>query len=286
MQLREEVFDCGGGFGSVSVVENQQPARIAREPAHDRGKSHLFLASRLLGQVQNERASERGDVPTQNVPASAHQDKSVVYLVDRPGAQQSVVVAGHVAPARNTADEIAFETLNTILGGAFTSRVNLNIREDKHWSYGAGTGFQPGRAQRLYCANAPVQSDKTKETMIELMKEFSEIAGSRPATPEEMDIARESQTLRIPGSRETSAQVLNSIVDLVNYRLPDDWYNTYSAKVRALTQRDITAAAEKLIRPGQLFWVIVGDRAKIEAGIRELNYGEVRIVDADGNPAQ
>jgi zinc protease len=197
-----------------------------------------------------------------------------------------VVTAGHVAPPRNTADEIAFETMNTILGGAFVSRVNMNIREDKHWSYGARTAFSPPRTQRLYYASAPVQSDKTKETMIEIKKEFSEIAGSRPATSEELDMARERQTLRIPGSRETSAQVLASIVDLVNYRLPDDWYNTYSAKVRALTQRDITAAAEKLIRPGQLVWVIVGDRARIEAGIRELNYGEVRIVDADGNPAQ
>jgi zinc protease len=162
----------------------------------------------------------------------------------------------------------------------------MNIREDKHWSYGARTAFQPARAQRLYYASAPVQSDKTKETMIELKKEFSEIAGSRPATSEELDMARERQTLSIPGSRETSAQVLASIVALVNYRLPDDWYNTYSAKVRALTQRDITAAAEKLIRPDKLVWVVVGDRAKVEAGIRELNYGELRVVDADGNPVK
>jgi zinc protease len=229
---------------------------------------------------------KRGEVPKKNVPVVAHRAGALVYLVDKPGAQQSVVLAGHVAPPRNTADEIAFETLNTILGGAFVSRVNMNIREDKRWSYGARTAFSPARTQRLYYASAPVQSDKTKETMIELKKEFSEIAGSRPATSEELDMARERQTLRIPGSRETSANVLASIVDLVNYRLPDDWYNTYSAKVRALTQRDITAAAEKLIRPGQLVWVIVGDRARIEAGIRELNYGEVRIVDADGNPAQ
>jgi zinc protease len=229
---------------------------------------------------------KRGEVPKKNVPVVAHQAGALVYLVDKPGAQQSVVLAGHVAPPRNTGGEIAFETLNTILGGAFVSRVNMNIREDKHWSYGARTAFSPPRTQRLYYASAPVQSDKTKETMIELKKEFSEIAGSRPATSEELDMARERQTLRIPGSRETSASVLASIVDLVNYRLPDDWYNTYSAKVRALTQRDITAAAEKLIRPEQLVWVIVGDRAKVEAGIRELNYGEVRVVDADGNPAQ
>ena len=202
---------------------------------------------------------KRGEVSKKNVPAVAHQEKSVIYLVDKPGAQQSVVLAGQVAPPRNSPDEIAFETLNAILGGAFVSRVNMNIREDKHWSYGARTAFSSARTQRLYYASAPVQSDKTKETMIELKKEFSEIAGSRPATPEELDMARERQTLRIPGSRETSAQVLASIADLVNYRLPDDWYNTYSAKVRALTQRDITAAAEKLIRPGHL---VVGHRGR------------------------
>ncbi len=225
-----------------------------------------------------------GATPHKAVPPVEQQPAPVIYLVDRPGAQQSVVMAGQVAPPRNTPDEIAFETLNNILGGAFISRVNMNIREDKHWSYGARTAFQVARLQRIYYVSAPVQSDKTKETMVELKKELSEIAGSRPATAEEMDMARERQTLRIPGSRETSGQVLNSIVDLVQFNLPDDWYNTYSAKVRALTQRDITAAAEKLIRPDRLTWVIVGDRAKVETGVRELNYGELRVVDSDGNP--
>lgn len=227
-----------------------------------------------------------GETPKKAIAVVEHQPAAAVYLVDRPGAQQSVVLAGHVAPPRNTPDEIAFETMNNLLGGAFISRVNMNIREDKHWSYGARTAFQPARSQRLYYVNAPVQSDKTKETMVELKKELTGIAGSRPATPEEMDMARENQTLRLPGSRETSGQVLDSIVDLVQFNLPDDWYNTYSARVRALTQRDITAAAEKLIRPDRLIWVVVGDRARIEAGIRELNYGEVRVVDADGNPVK
>lgn len=227
-----------------------------------------------------------GETPRKAIPQVPHQPKPVIYLVDRPGAVQSVVAAGHVAPPRSDKGEIATEMLNTILGGMFTSRINMNLREDKHWTYGARSNLGLNRVQRLFAVNAPVQTDKTKETMIEIKKELTEILRDRPVSQEELESTKERQTLRIPGSRETSAALMNSIVELVRFGLPDDFHDTYSARVRALTTQDLRTAAERVLKPENLVWVVVGDRAKIESGIRELNYGEIRVVDANGDPVR
>jgi zinc protease len=225
----------------------------------------------------------RGQVPQKNVGTVQHQSSSVVYLMDKPGSIQSLILVGHIAPPKANPDEIAFETLNALLGGMFTSRINMNLREDKHWTYGAGTVLFDARGQRPFFAGSSVQTDKTKEAMIEFAKELRGVVRDRPVTAEELSMAQDNLTLSLPGSRETMGAVADSIVDLVRYGLPDDYYQTYSGKVRALKTQDLATAAEKLIRPDKLVWVVVGDRSKVEAGIRELNFGELRFIDTDGN---
>ena len=225
-----------------------------------------------------------GVVPKKNIAAVPHQAKSSVYLVDRPGSQQSIIYAGHVAPPKANPDEIAIETMNHVLGGTFTSRVNMNLREDKHWSYGAHTFLAGARGQRPFVGYAPVQTDKTKESMVELAKELRGVIGDRPVTGEEMAKAVTSQTLRLNGSWETAGRVAATIAELVRFGLPENYYTTYPDKVTALTLDDLARAAKTVVHPDNLVWVIVGDRAKIEAGIRELNYGELHLIDADGNP--
>ncbi len=225
---------------------------------------------------------EQGDVPKKNLPMVRNADRQTVYIVDKPGAIQSTVIAGNIAPPKANPDEIAIETLNTLLGGMFTSRINMNIREDKHWSYGATSLVYSARGQRPFIAFAPVQSDKTKETMLEISKELRDVKKDRPATPEELGMAQNNLTLSLPGSRETMDAVASSILELVQYGLPDNYFETYAGKVRAMTVGDMTAAADKMIQTDGLVWVVVGDRSKIEAGIKELNFGEVRLIDADG----
>ena len=102
------------------------------------------------------------DVPTKNIAAVAHQDTSAVYLIDRPGSQQSLIMEGHVAPPKSNPAEIAIEALNTVLGGSFSSRVNMHLREDKHWSYGARTRLFDARGPRPFIVTAPVQTDRTR----------------------------------------------------------------------------------------------------------------------------
>jgi zinc protease len=224
-----------------------------------------------------------GEAPKHNMAAVTHKDKPLVYLFDRPGSIQSHIYAGHIAPARNDRHEIAMETLNQVLGSGFIARINMNLREDKHWSYGARALFINNAGQRLYHASAPVQTDKTKESMVEILKEFRDVLQSRPVTQEELSTAQQQLTLRLPGSRETMNSVRASMGDLVRYGLPDDYYEIFSSTVRALSVKDMATAAERLIHPDKLVWVIVGDRSKIESGIKELNLGELRIVDADGS---
>lgn len=225
-----------------------------------------------------------GTVPVKNIATAPMPPKQVVYLVDKPGALQSVILAGVLAPPKANPDEIAIESMNTVLGGAFISRLNMNLRENKHWSYGAGSLIFPARGQRIFVAYAPVQTDKTKESVVEITNELQAILKDRVVTADEVSMAKNNLTLTLPGQWETNAAVAQSIKDIVEFKLSPDYYSTYAGKVKALAVNNLNEAAVKVIHPDNLIWVIVGDREKIEKGIRELNIGEVKVIDADGRP--
>jgi len=152
-------------------------------------------------------AWKSGNVPKKTVKTVNLPAKSAVYLIDKPGAQQSVIVAGVVAPPEGNPKEIAIEAMNDGLGGNFGARLNMNLREDKHWSYGASMRLWDARGQRPYLAVAPVQTDKTKESLIEMNKEFHDVVGSRPLSQEELEKVQANETLSLPGSRETQNAV-------------------------------------------------------------------------------
>ncbi|HEX6851076.1 MAG TPA: pitrilysin family protein [Candidatus Polarisedimenticolaceae bacterium] len=227
-----------------------------------------------------------GKAPAKSVAAVPARRGTTIYVVDRPGSIQSVILAGQLAPAKANPDEVALQTMQTILGGGFISRINLNLREDKHWSYGAGGFLLDARAQRPYIFFAPVQADKTKESMQELLEEIRGIRGGRPVTPEELQGAKDQMTLTLAGQWETNDAVAGSLVELVSFGLPDDYVTTFPAKVRALGAADVPAVATKTLRPDDLLWVVVGDRARIEPKLAELGWGEIRFVDADGRPVK
>jgi zinc protease len=226
-------------------------------------------------------AWKAGEAPKKNIAAVAVPARPAVYLLDQPGSVQSVIFAGHVAPPKGAADTLALETLNTLLGGTFTSRINMNLREDKHWSYGARSSLVDARGQRPFFVNAPVQSDKTAEAMREIAKELRGVVGPAPATPDEVDKAKKARTLTLPGRWETAAAVAGSLGEMVTFGYPDDYFATYASRIDALTPAQVQKTASSIV-PDGLVWLVVGDRGKIEAGIRELNLGPVSVVDADG----
>jgi len=225
----------------------------------------------------------RGDVPQKNLATVPQKDASAIYIFDRPGSPQSMIIAGHVAPPESNPEELAIETMNTILGGEFTARINMNLREDKHWSYGAQSLLWSAKGQRPFFVYAPVQSDKTADAVREIRSELTGIETDRPATADELARAKASETLTLPGQWETAGAILGSISQIVEYGLPDDYFTTYPGKIRALTLPDINKAAKDVLHPDKVVWIVVGDRAKIEQGLRDLNIGPVHEIDADGN---
>jgi len=225
-----------------------------------------------------------GQIPEKNIKNVQLPEKSVVYLIDKPGALQSIIFAGNIAPPRANPKEIAIEAANDNLGGMFGSRLNMNLREEKHWSYGATSLLWAARGQRPFLAVAPVQTDKTKESLAEMNKEFRGILGDHPVTADELARVQANETLSLPGSFETLDALGQSMMDIVRFGLPEDYYETYAGKVRALKTSDVEDGAKAIVHPDHLIWVVVGDRAKIEAGIKELGLGEIRLLDADEKP--
>jgi zinc protease len=227
-----------------------------------------------------------GDVPQRTVPQVGEPAKDVVYLIDRPGSGQSVIFGAQLAPPQNDPDAIALQMVNSIFGGKFSSRINMNLREDKHWSYGVRTVLPSARGQRPYISISAVQTDKTKESMVELVKEYHNVVGAKPITEEELKDEQSNTTLGLPGSFETVLQLSGAYGTILQYGLPEDYYNTFTQKALALTPDSANTTAKKYILPDNLVWVVVGDMSKVEAGIRELNLGDVHKIDADGNPVQ
>ena len=216
-------------------------------------------------------------IPVVKLPA-----KPRVFLIDQPGAIQANVLVSQIMPSSKDPNAISLEIANSVLGGEFSSRLNMNLREDKHWAYGAYSGLADALGQRTWAASAAVQTDKTVDSIKEMKKEIEQYAaGKAPAKADEVSKIQNNEIRGLPGSYETAAAVMGTIGDIIRYGRPDDWAAQRAAKIQGLTVAQVNAAAGA-IKPTAMTWVIVGDLKKIEQGVRGLNLGEVKVLDADG----
>jgi zinc protease len=215
------------------------------------------------------------DVPAKKLDRVARPAKPVVYLVDKPGALHSVVIAGTITEPANPKTEVQLETMNNVFGGTFGARLNMNLREDKHWSYGAGSVLYAARAQRPFLAYASVQGDKTADSIAEILKELNGMTGGKPVTADELEKVKQQQIFELPGSFETMNSVGSLLGDLLQLGLPLDFYSTYVSKLSALGIDDIEAAACGLLNSGEMVWMVVGDRATIEEPLKKLGIGDI-----------
>lgn len=223
-----------------------------------------------------------GDAPRKNIAPIERQENERVYIIDRPDAEQSIILAGNVAPPVGVGNEVAIEAMNEVIGGSSTARIYSNLRKDKHWSYGAYSLLFPAKGPRPFIVYAPVQTDKTMESMLEIRKELTQFLGEQPPREEELNRVVAASTLSLPGRWETANAVLGDIAELVTYDLPDNYWDTYPERVRNLTVGELAEAADAVIEPESLVWVVVGDRRQIEPRIRELEFGQITLLDADG----
>ncbi len=196
-------------------------------------------------------------------------------VVHRSGSAQSELRIGHVALARRTPDYHGALVANMILGGQFVSRINMNLRENKGYTYGVRTSFEFRRAPGPFVLHASVQHDATADALREALGEIRAIRGERPVTREELQLGRASLTRGYPRNFETADQVARAAAQLALYDLPDDYFTSFVPKVLALSEDDVTAIAAKHIDPARLVTVVVGDRDQLTPSLKTLDLGEV-----------
>lgn len=236
--------------------------------------------SAVVAQLETAFGSWKGATAVApQVPAAPQLTARKVYLVDKPGAPQSQIRIGWVGVPRSTPDYFALRVLNTVLGGAFTSRLNQNLREQHGYAYGASSSFDMRGSAGPFYAAAGVQTDKTAEALTEFFKELDAIR--KPIPPDELEKAKSYVALLLPRSFETTQSLAGSLAQMFIYNLPADYFATFTDHIRAVTSADAQRAAERYIQPDKFAVVVVGDLKTIESGIRALNLGPVTIVTID-----
>ncbi|OPZ20947.1 MAG: Peptidase M16 inactive domain protein [candidate division BRC1 bacterium ADurb.BinA364] len=277
-----------GSEASVAAIGRAALAEFHRRWFNPRAAVALIAGDTTLDEVvpmlESLTSEWSGGAPSRKDIALAEPPaRRRVYLLDQPGASQATICAGHVAPPATDPDHVAISAMNHILGGAFSSRINMNLREEKHWTYGARATLHPAARQRLWIARTSVQIDKAAEAMAEIDREIREFLERRPPTESEVGRARDNLALRLPGSWETAAAVADAMRSIALHGWPDDYYDAYPAMIRGLTVETILAAAHRTLLPDRAIWVVVGDREKIEEPVRALGFGDPMLVDADGD---
>jgi zinc protease len=234
------------------------------------------------------RAWASGPIPAQlrvSPPPSVAPTNRTIRLVDKPAAAQSVLTIGRTGTSRKSPDYFALTILNSILGGQFSSRINMNLREDKGYSYGAQSSFSFLRGGGSFVASATVQTAVTKESMVELVKELTDITRQRPVTDEEISFAKERIIQGFPHRFETTFGVAGQLGVLVEDELPDDEFVHYQARIEAVTKADVARVAHEYITPEKMAILVVGDRSVIEKPLKSLPFvDKIERLDTEGDP--
>ncbi len=206
-----------------------------------------------------------------------------VVIVEKPGSPQTVLRVGHIGVARSNPDYVPIEVMNTALGGLFSSRINLNLRETHGYTYGASSVFAYRRGPGPFLVGTGVRTDVTAEAVTEILREIDRMRTTDPAASE-VAMAKDSIARSLPGLFETTAQAASSIGQIFVYGLPLDQYRALPAQIDAVTAADMRRVAEKYLKPSDLVIIAVGDRGKIEPGLRKLGLGPMEVRDLNGRP--
>jgi zinc protease len=221
------------------------------------------------------------------VPARSPAPAGRLYLVDRPDAAQSVVSLTLPSPTRKEPDFYALQLADAVWGGGgFATRLNLNLREEKGYSYGVFSTLSPYQQAGYWYAGGGVQTNKTKESVVEIDKELKDLAGSRPISAEEFETARLRKLRGYAQQFESYSRVAEELASLWTLGLPASELQREADEAAKATLPEVLGAASKYAQPGQAGLLVVGDRSKIEAGLRELNLGELVVLDSEGQAAR
>jgi zinc protease len=235
-------------------------------------------AKKLATDVFGHWKADGGEAP---LPPEGAAAQSRVIIVDKPASPQTAVLAGQVGVARSNPDYEKLDVMNTVLGGMFSSRINLNLREDKGYSYGAFSFIGQNRGVGPVMAGAAVRSDVTGPSIDEILKEVAKMRDAG-VTDAELTMAKDSMVRSLPANFETTFSTAGTLAQIYMYDLPLDYYQTLPGRVEAITRDDVGAVAKKYLTPDRMLIVAVGDKKVIEPQISKLSLGTIAYRDADG----
>jgi zinc protease len=281
--------ETAGNESSIQALQRDDLVHFYRTYWMPNHAALIFAGDVSLDEALRLAESTLGDwrpseVPESEMPLVDAPQRLRVYLIDRQDAPQSQVRIGSIGPRRKTEDLYAIELMNTVLGGAFSSRLNLNLREDKGYTYGASSSFAYGRRLGLWAAGAGVQTQFTAQAVLEFRKELSQIRDQRPITTQELEMAKENLTRGFSQRFETLGRLVDQVVDVVSFELPLEDIQNYPRAIEQVSLEQSQAVARKYIDPDRAIAVIVGNLKQIGPPIRELNLGEISVLDVFGKP--
>ncbi len=259
-------------FWKTNYVPNNAALVVAGNISLDELKT---LAEKKFGAWKSGDAAR----PQIGVPETT---KARIAIVDRPGAQQTMVRLLQLGVGRATPDYAALEVMNSELGGLFSSRINLNLREEHGYTYGASSAFVYRRSQGYFLTGGGIRTDATAPAVTEMFKEIRRMVDTR-MTAEELALAKDSQARSLPGLFEASSEAAGALAEIFLYDLAPDYYAKLPSRLSAVSATDAETAARKYLHPDQMILICVGDRAKIEPELMKLDLGAIEIRDADGN---
>jgi len=283
----------GGGLGTEAVIRNASRGELIS--FYQRWIRPDNVTAFVVGDINLSEAIEKleqafGDWKNPEVAAGSKQysvqnqpNGGRIVLVDQPSSPSTLIMGTQLIPPTGDENTLTLDTANDVFGGAFTSRLNMNIREEKGWAYYAYSTSMEAQDERMWFMYSPVQTDKTKEALVEMRKEITDYIQAKPATQDEMDQIVHGAINGLPGAFESSSAVLANLMESARFGRPFDYVNTLTARYQGLTLNEINALAKKELVPEHIDWLLVGDLSKIEADVRALNIGTVEVWDKEGN---
>jgi len=282
-------FTGSGTEESVSAITRDDLEAFYQEWFRPDNATIFVVGDTTLDQVLPLLETHFGDwqAPDEPLPEKTIYEvplpgKARVILIDRPGSEQSLILAGHLAPPTGVEQNIEIMMMNDVFGGTYSARVNQSLRAERQWSYGASTLLPDARGQRPWIVFAPVQTDRTADSVRVLLEDMESFTGSRPATAEEMNRVFRSSVFSLPARYETSDAVLSALLSNSRFNRPDDYVSTLKTRYERVRLEDIRATANAVLRPDRITWVIVGDRSRIENDVTALGIAELEFMDNDG----
>ncbi len=289
------VFGSKHPYGNIDLGTEESNKGITREELQSFWKTSYVPANAALVIAGDITASEaralaekyfgkwQGTKPASKLEAASNALTRHIVIVDKPGAPQTQIRVGQIGLARNDPDYVPVSVMNAALGGNFSSRINLNLREKHGYTYGAFSVFSYRRVPGPFFIGGGIRTDATAPAVREVFNEVERLR-SEPVTPEELALAKDSIARSLPGLFETTVSTASTIGSLFVYNLPLDYYRSLPAKIDAVTAADVQQMAKKYLTPESMVVVAVGDRAKIEPELKKLDLGASEVRDFEGNP--